>query len=115
MSPFTPETPTPEKVGWIVQWIDAVPAVALACAGGVVRALMAKRRRSCRPVVLLLDLLVSAVVAAFAGAVTYFFLDGADISQGVKAGLCGMAGYSGTELLRVFSRRLLIAAGDCDV
>jgi hypothetical protein len=112
---MSPETPTPEKVDWIVQWLDAVPAVALACMGGVVRALVARRKKTCRPIVIVMDLAVSAVVAAFAGAVTYFFLDSADISQGVKAGLCGMAGYSGTELLRVFSRRMLVAAGDCDV
>ena len=107
--------PTPERIDWVRQWLDAVPAIALASAGGVVRALVAKRRKTCRVIAVLMDLAISAVVAAFAGAVTYFFLEGSAMGPGIRAGLCGMAGYSGTELLRVFSRRMLSAARDCDL
>jgi hypothetical protein len=107
--------PAPEHIDWFRQWIDALPAVALASAGGVVRALVVKRRKTCRVITVFMDLAISAVVAAFAGAITYFFLEGSAMGPGIRAGLCGMAGYSGTELLRVLSRRLVASAKDCDL
>lgn len=105
--------PTGEWADTIYHWLEATPAVGLAILGGVVRVLIARKRRDCPIRVLLLDIVVGALTAGFAGFVTWLLLESTSIPGGIQAGIVGMAGYSGPQLLSVFSRRLLREADKC--
>jgi hypothetical protein len=112
------QPPSPERIEWIqtaYHWLEAVPAVGLAVLGGVVRALIARKRRECPLRMLLLDVLVGALTAGFTGFITWLLLESSPIPGGIQAGIVGMAGYSGPQLLQVFSRKLLAGADKCDL
>lgn len=89
--------------------------MALAVVGGVVRALIAHKKKTCPLRVLLLDILIGAMAAFFAGFVTWLLLESTSIPGCIQAGIVGMAGYSGPQLLAVFSRRLLREADKCEL
>uniref|UniRef100_I2Q038 Holin n=1 Tax=Desulfovibrio sp. U5L TaxID=596152 RepID=I2Q038_9BACT len=116
MSPIpTPSPALPDWLATFYHWLEAAPAVALAVLGGVVRVLIASRRRECPVRVLVWEMVVGIVAACFAGVLTWLFLESSPIPPGIQAGIVGMAGYSGPQLLAVFSRKLLRGAEKCDM
>ncbi|EHJ49526.1 hypothetical protein DFW101_3530 [Solidesulfovibrio carbinoliphilus subsp. oakridgensis] len=116
MSPVpTPSPALPDWLASLYHWLEALPAVGLAVLGGVVRALIAHKRKACPLRVLLLDVVIGAVTAFFAGFVTWLLLESTSIPGGIQAGIVGMAGFSGPQLLSIFSRKLLAGAEKCDL
>lgn len=116
MTPIQPPaTTSAEWITTLYHWLEAVPAVALAVMGGVARVLIASKRRECLLRVLIWDMLVGVVAASFAGVITWLLLESSPIPPGIQAGIVGMAGYSGPQLLAVLSRKLIASADKCDL
>lgn len=101
------------------QWGHLMPPLGLAILGGIVKALVGRKRSACTwwrlLLETLLDMLVNGVVAGFVGALVGLCLQGTGWSQGVQWALIGLSGFLGADLLKVLAARWLETVKKCDL
>ncbi len=101
------------------QWEPLAPPLGLAILGGIVKALVGRKRSACTWWRLLLetlmDVVVNGVVAGFVGALVGLCLQGTSWSQGVQWALIGLSGFLGADLLKVLAARWHETVKKCDL
>lgn len=96
----------PENIGWLIQTIPFLFAIALSCLGGVVNYL--NRIDKTGVAFSFLRLTLEIITSGFVGIVSFMLCDAADFGWSYTAAIVAISGHMGTRALFLFENMAIL-------